>query len=355
MARERKRLEYFYLKPDIPEFREILDPNLKLTLLIIQLEEWFEFSTLWRVLIMPNKLEEKDWIHLLRRIKDGKCTPFLGSGAWPDKILVSSQIANEWAKKYDYPMEDSFDLTRVAQFVAVTEEDEMFPRDEICDKIKELLKEITPRYFDIPDEPHKVLADLPLPVYINTNYDDLIVRALKSRGKTPYKDICRWNECLMHLKPKSSNFVLPPNFVPTPEKPLVYYLHGYYKIPESLVLTEGDYLDFLVAISMKQNLLPPRVQGAFTDTSFLFLGYNIVDWEFRVLLRTLAGYLERNTRRMHISVQLVPGNIPETQKEKALKYLDSYCDKLNIHVYWHDYREFAAELKTRWEAFNCGN
>ena len=71
---------------------------------------------------MPNRLEEKDWERLLQRIKDGKCTPFLGAGVSAGKIPVGSQIASEWAKKYDYPMADSYDLIRVAQFVAVTEE-----------------------------------------------------------------------------------------------------------------------------------------------------------------------------------------------------------------------------------------
>ena len=90
-------------------------------------------------------------------------------------------------------MEDSDDLIRVAQFVAVTKDD-MIPKEEICKKIKELLKEVTPKYFETPDELHGVLADLPLPVYITTNYDDLMVRALKSRGKTPVQEICRWNK-----------------------------------------------------------------------------------------------------------------------------------------------------------------
>ena len=296
---------------------------------------------------MPNMLEEKDWKLLLRRIKDGKCTPFLGAGACCEKIPIGSQIANEWAKKYDYPMEDSYDLIRVAQFVAVTE-DAMTPKEELCKKINELLKEVTPKYFEIPDELHGVLADLPLPVYITTNYDDFMVRALKSRGKTPNQEICRWNNCIKQSKQTSSDFV------PTPENPLVYHLHGFYEIPESLVLTEDDYLDFLVAISKDQNLLPPRIQEAFTNTSLLFLGYRIADWDFRVLFRILSEYLDRSLTRKHISVQLVPGNVSETQKEKAQKYLDCYFAELQIQVYWQDCREFAAELKTRWEAFNRG-
>jgi hypothetical protein len=298
------------------------------------------------MLIMPSMLEEKDWDLLLKRIKNGKCTPFLGSGACSEKISVISQIANEWAEEYDYPMEDSDDLTRVAQFVAVTE-DTMTPKEEICSKITELSEEVTPAYFETPDEIHGVLADLPLPVYITTTYDDLMVRALKSRGKTPVQEICWWNEYLMQRKPTS------PDFDPTPEKPLVYHLHGCYKIPESLVLTEDNYLDFLVAVSKEQNLLPPRIQQAFGGTSLLLIGYRVTDWDFRVLCRILDEYIGKGgIGRKHISVQLVPGNVAETQEEKAQKYLDRYFEDLHIQVYWHNCREFAAELKTRWETFN---
>lgn len=292
-------------------------------------------------------MEEKDWDLLLRRIKDGKCTPFIGAGACSKKIPFSSQITNEWAKKYDYPMEDSDDLSRVAQFVAVAEEDEMVPRDEICNKIKELLKQVTPKYFEIPDEPHGILADLPLPVYITTNYDDFMVRALKSRDKTPTQVICQWNEYFKQRKSSSLDLE------PTPQKPLVYYLHGCYKIPESLVLTEDDYLKFLVAISKDNDRLPPRIEQACAGASLLLLGYRITDWDFRVLIRILDNYLKKSINRKHISVQLVPGNVSETQKEKAQRYLDRYFNDLNIQVYWQDCHEFAAELKKRWEAYTC--
>ncbi|MDW5551008.1 hypothetical protein [Methanosarcina sp.] len=84
---------------------------------------------------MPKVLEEKDWDILLKRIKNGKCTPFLGSGACSEKISVISQLANEWAKKYDYPVEDSYDLARMAQFVAVVK-DFINTKEVVC-KIQE--------------------------------------------------------------------------------------------------------------------------------------------------------------------------------------------------------------------------
>ena len=288
---------------------------------------------------MPNKLEEKDWALLLQRIKEGKCTPFIGAGACAGKIPVGSQIASEWAKKYDYPMQDSYDLIHVAQFVAVTE-DSMTTKEEICKKIKELLKGVTNEYFETPDELYGVLADLPLPVYLTTNYDDLLERALESRGKEPIQEICRWNKRLMELKTMLSDFD------PTPERPLVFHLHGSCEVPESLVLTEDDYLDFLAAISEVQKMIPPRIQDAFAGTSLLFLGYSIADWDLKVIFQL---FTLRSISRTHMSVQLVPSNVSEAQKKEAQEYLDKYFEGLHIQVYWQDCREFAAELKTRWE------
>ena len=68
---------------------------------------------------MAGRLEERDWELLLRRIKNGKCTPFLGAGACYGVLPLGSDIARKWAQEYHYPLHDSNDLARVAQFLAV--------------------------------------------------------------------------------------------------------------------------------------------------------------------------------------------------------------------------------------------
>jgi len=45
--------------------------------------------------------------------------------------------------------------------------------------------------------PPAVLAVFNLPIYITTNYDHFVEEALKSRGKAPISDFCRWNEDLV--------------------------------------------------------------------------------------------------------------------------------------------------------------
>lgn len=228
----------------------------------------------------------QDWRDILLSIKYGKCTPFLGSGACVPTLPVGSQIAQEWARDFGYPLEDTYDLPRVAQFVAVRQ-NPMRPKYEI----KERFEKIGPPDFAASDEPHGVLARLPLPVYITTNYDDYMVRALEASSKAPIQELCRWNSVLQE---RPSMLGQGSDFAPTAQQPVVFHLHGHLKAPESLVLTEDDYLDFLVNISQEQDLIPARIRRAFRETSLLFLGYKLADWDFRVLFRSLVGYLDKS-------------------------------------------------------------
>ena len=124
-----------------------------------------------------------------------------------------------------------------------------------------------------------------------------------------------------------------------------------------MVLTEDDYLDFLIHISEDENLLPLRIRKAMTSSSLLFLGYKIADWDFRVLFRRIVGYLDKSTGRTHISIQIAPEHegISIEQQENMQKYLERYYAKDEVRVYWGSSREFAAELRRRWVENNNGN
>jgi len=284
-------------------------------------------------------LSDVEWHILLRRIKAGKCTPFLGAGACFGVLPLGAEIAQEWAEEYGYPLKDSEDLVRVAQFLAV-QQDWMFPKYEILERFENAP---APDFAE-PDEPHRVLAELPLPIYMTTNYDDFMVEALKSWAKDPKRELCYWNEYLKDLrKDQPSIFDSEPGFDPTPENPVVFHLHGHNEVPESLVLTEDDYLEFLANLSSDQTLLPPRIQMALATTTILFVGYRLADWNFRVLFQ------RRQRMRYRRSILVLPPPEGQLSGEKVLAYLDRYYADMDIVVYWGTAREFAAELRQRWE------
>jgi hypothetical protein len=292
---------------------------------------------------MPRTLQKTDWTLLVKRIREGRCTPFLGAGASFGTLPLGATIAEEWAKEFSYPLEDSYDLIKVSQYVAVEMEDAQYPKEELARRFRTAG---TPD-FNSKIEAHRFMADLPLPVYITTNYDDFMMQALRSRGKKPEQEFCRWNS-LLYSQPSVFDR---PDFVPRPETPLVFHLHGHAGIPESLVLTDDEYVDFLTAFSKDKQLLPPRVQEAMASASLLFIGYRIADWNFRVLFRSLVTSLETSQRRKHVSVQILPiGNVTDNiRKLKVLNYLDKYYQELNTRVYWGKSDEFMTELRKIWE------
>lgn len=282
-------------------------------------------------------MNDEQWERLLARIASGYCTPFLGAGACAGTLPLGSEVAQRWAKSAEYPLEDEYDLGRVAQFVGVNADDPMWPKEKLCSE----LSGFGPPDYSHPDEPHAVLAELPLRVYVTTNYDDFMVQALRRAGKEPRQEICRWNSA---VRAEPSAFDQDGGFVPTPEQPLVFHLHGRLDVPESIVLTEDDYLDFLVSVSRDQQLLPPQIQRSLSNTSLLFMGYRLADWDFRVLHRGLVMTSEQSLRRLSVAVQLPPS-------ENARAYLSSYFGAMSVLVYWGTARDFAAELHERWSSY----
>jgi hypothetical protein len=297
---------------------------------------------------MPNTLKDSDWKSLMLRIKEKKCTPFIGAGACAGTLPLGSEISRKWADEYKYPLSDKWDLARVAQFMAV-DQDDMTPKEDI----QRQFKGVGPPDFTKSDEPHALLADLNLPTYITTNYDSFMSQALKSRDRDPKRELCRWNGFVE----MNETSVFASGYSPTPANPLVYHLHGHYDLPQSLVLTEDDYLDFLVRLSTDQKLLPPAIQSALAGTSLLFIGYSLSDWNFRVLFRGLVGSLGASLGYTGVAVQLAPNatDASESSLASAQHYLDTYFEKIQkikVRVYWGDIREFTTELRQRWEKFS---
>src|SRR5262249_12940235 len=117
-----------------------------------------------------STLRREDWELLLHRIRQGRCLPFLGAGASVGALPLCSESAAAWSKEHSYPLADPHDLPRVSQFLALKFDDDVFPKE----KLLELFKKRKAPDFSASDEPHHVLARLPLPIYMTTNYDDFM-------------------------------------------------------------------------------------------------------------------------------------------------------------------------------------
>ncbi len=286
-------------------------------------------------------MDDKSWDLLLRRIREGRCTPFLGAGVNYGYLPLGGEIALQWSEEFGYPIaSERADLPRVAQFIATEYGDSSEPKYRILDILKAKL--VAPPY-SMKGEPLTILAKLPFRTYITTNYDDLLYEALeKYANKHPKREVCKWYAGL-ELPPSQ----LSKAFEPTADTPILYHLHGHQSVPASLVLTEDDFLDFLIHMAQDKSFLPPVIQAALAGT-LLFIGYRLADIDFRVLFRGLKYVTILAGQTKSIAVQL-PVDPKTGDKDKAEMFISKYLGRVDVAVYWGDTKSFAVELTRRWE------
>jgi hypothetical protein len=292
---------------------------------------------------------DQEWNNLLLSIKLKQCAPFIGSGAAVPALPTGKSLAREWAAAHGYPFADSDNLQRVAQYIAVQEGGNV-PKLKIIERFKAARM---PDFRD-PTEPHRAMAELGLPLYITTNYDDFMYRALQQviPPEKVKRDLCLWHRA---GEPKAPRSKVQRG---APDSPLVFHLHGTLDVPDSIVITEDDYLDFLMYISEIQTLIPTQVRDAFRMSSLLFLGYSLDDTDFKLILRRMASYLHRGEGPRHIAVQLAPEaigkpptdvEIAEVQKQQS--YLHKHYGLQKVRVFWGTCRDFATKLMDRWKVY----
>lgn len=293
---------------------------------------------------MSDDFSNLHWHNLLRAIKRRKCTPFIGAGACLPTLDTGGAIASAWADDYGYPLSDRRDLQKVAQFIALESKAFTAPLDLMVDYLQQ-------KDFQPPPETLTTLAMLPLPLYITTNYDDFMFRALQDAGKRPRRKLCSWYKHVPERCAESPAAELDDQEADSPpsvDEPIVFHLHGHHETLASMVLTEDDYLDFFIALMDDPELLPELVRLAIIDSSLLFVGYSISDINFRVIFRLLTRYYIANSLQpSHVSVQFDENT---TDEDKARTYLTQYFGKMKINMYWGDAETFAAELGSKWAA-----
>lgn len=305
------------------------------------------------------------WPSLVSNIRKGRCTPILGSGLLESLVGSFREIARGWAKKYRYPMagEECEELPLVAQYIAVDQGEETFVRDEFSDALRagvlRQYPEISEAIANGPvqdlisaagairreqesDEPHQVLAGLDLPVYLTTNPDNLLADALAAANKKPVVALCPRRDDAGDITTAEA-----PNFEPSKEAPLVYHLFGHLKDPESIVLTQDNYFDYLIDVTRNNDIIPTSVRAKLTNTALLFLGFQLRDWDFRVFFSSIKGREGRALlgKYAHVAVQIDPEQDRTVDPKRARQYLERYFSNTKISIYWGRAEDFLKELQ----------
>jgi hypothetical protein len=350
------------------------------------------------------------WSDTKDRLTQGRVTPFISNYMSAALFgIPRGHLATLWAKDIGSPFgeADNRDMTHVAQYYAVTHEggsleakqnylntltdyllgtaaqDPKVDQDlvqEFLDRFEqqgsfgkpfsEIARDLGyPRFERIEANPFRLLAEMPLPIYITTSHHQFLEYALaQTRNKQPVSEIFYWGD---HLESIPSIFDEQPDWEPSVEQPLVYHLYGLDRHPESMALTEDDFLDLLDKLvelryqvklaetaahgtAHRRRELPAPVRMALSGNALLTLGYSVVTWEFRVLFRGLirpSGESRRNRNAPEgICMQIKPGELDaiEGDADGIRRYLEQYFRGVHFRVYWGSVESCVHELYDLW-------
>ena len=261
--------------------------------------------------------DEKAVEKLAECVSAGKCILFLGAGVhypppegagytYPENerpplgAALSQELAKECEFHRKFPRDSDRDLKRVALCY------------ELSNGRNQLVSEIRKRV-DQGKQPSPVLralARLNFPLVITTNYDLLFERALQGATKYPRSIIYTPNE-------NSQT----PDHEPEPNAPVILKIHGSVAEPESIVITDEDYIQFVLRMSEKEPFNPVPVTFLYHLKRWptLFVGYSLMDYNLRLLFKTLRWRID-------------PAKRPDTYS------VDRYPDPLILEVWWNKSR-----------------
>lgn len=311
------------------------------------------------------------WPNIIDSIKQGYCVPILGFGLLERLIGSPREIARSWAREAGFPLDPHSreDLPQVAQYLSIQQSwayvrnqllefirgrlvkdfGDVLPTGAEGQKLDQVSAEIgQQRRQSDPYDPYTTLASLPFKIYITANPDNLLEQALQANHRPPIVMYSRWNRRLINREAIRESENLPE---PTQANPLVYHLFGSITDPRSMVVTEDDYFEYMMWVNnpSAQVPLPEPIMTAWRDDALLFLGFQMSDWNFRVLFRSILNEERRESIRDYrsVSVQLQPGDgylLPE----KARRYLERAFTQQKLDIYWGSGEDFLHELKDRW-------
>jgi hypothetical protein len=290
-------------------------------------------------------MKERHWTSLVTSLRHGQCVLMLGpevsaAPAETDGAAIVSRNHESFAETLMQRLADELeeDGRRVIgdSLAAVAQQYE-----DASGFGTNALRALAEKFYNsgalAPSALHRGLASLPFGLIVTTSHDDLMLRALKDEGKSPLA----YRYHLRGDRRDNPEFVLSGSA----STPIVYHLFGTAREPGSLVLSENDLLDFLIAIVSERPPLPNSLSRALkrSGQSFLFVGFGISQWYLRVLMKVLVRSLELHRTASTIAAESLRG-LTESDRERTILF---YQRGTRIEVEDADVSEFLSELAQR--------
>jgi hypothetical protein len=292
-------------------------------------------------------------------------------------LTVDEWLTKLWSGDINYFMDDDHNLARVAQYYQVQKRTSNLAKEAYLEFLNSTLLDINPekkklfpqlntssRFSEIvtllgytkslgSNDPLDKLANVQFSNYITTSYHDFMERALIKAERKPITQFLFLDSAGAEITAPildDTGKISDPieNLEGTESSPVVYHLFGLENYPESLVISEDDYVNFLVAAvtdtDTNHPMLPMGLRKILSANHLLLLGYQLQDWDFRVLFRLIL-HLRNRSPKPGIFMQIPP----KREVKNLLNHLMKYFNPKEFDVEWKSPTEFTQELWKMWE------
>jgi hypothetical protein len=293
-------------------------------------------------------MKERHWTNLVSSLRHGQCILVLGpevparigTGGSEDATAPPLTSADALRNKLAEELEEDGHRVTATSLAGVAQQYE----DAEGFGPSTLRSQAAKFYASAPIEPsaaHRALGGLPFPLIISTCHDRLLADALEKSGKSPVA--YRFN--LRGDRSDNPEFVIPGSAA----TPLVYHLFGGFDEPQSLVISENDLLDFLIAVISERPPMPNSLRRALQrpGASLLFVGFGIRHWYLRVLLKALVRSLSLGRSGSAVALEPLLHGVPDFDRQQTILF---YQRGTRIEVCDDEIQGFLAEFKRRLEA-----
>jgi hypothetical protein len=341
------------------------------------------FSLRWGSSMADTKIDPEDWRLIVERIHAGTCVPFLGAATnisrtagvdtpeynglplgaevalriLKDRIELEADVPGDLATVI--PHEKLAGSARYRELARVATSN--LPRVSLLvefgtdfPNFLALLRAILPDADRQPSPLLKTLAALPFELIVTTNYDRLMERALQALP-SPRPSLCvvqppagfsskKQLALQKQLAEFSSNWKQHPD---APRGVILYKIHGSFvdgakatDEERSIIITEDDYIRFLTVLGKEKGGVPNQIKAKMTDSTLLFLGYSLEDWDFRTIFKGLIETLPPRSQRKSFAIQKDPST-----------FWEEFWGERKVKIYSVDLYDFADELRDRYHVY----
>jgi hypothetical protein len=275
-------------------------------------------------------MRDEDWRSLTSAIANGTCVLMLGPDAFiveyegerlPLAVAFASWVLDELQDRLgpdDVGVDRSHPWT-VAQ-LAIAKEDAY--------TLRSWANDFYDAHDTVPDD-LRTLASLPFELVISTSPALTAERVFREAKPATHSDFYDWTAPARTSMPD-----------PSRGAPVVYNLFGSLKNTDSMLLSDHDRFEYLVSVIKENPPLPEKLLSRLRDRkqSFLFVGFDLMHWQLRMLIHVLAN----NVQRVYKSFAL---ELDESAVDGETRMF--YTAGHNVHFVNMEIAEFASELRKR--------